>query len=182
VISAVLGAAKVTPYSIAWRLFLIPPAAMAVVFPFLWPAYAEAIASGDREWVFRTLRLTTLGAATVGGVLSLALVVTGERVIATLAGVENVPPFPVLAWMGAWSFLLSWMNAIACFLNAAGQLRVQAVFGAIGAGANVLLSIAWAREYGLSGVIAATVVTYALVIVGPSLAEARRTYRRLAEG
>jgi O-antigen/teichoic acid export membrane protein len=179
VIAGVLGAEAVTPYAVAWRLFTLPSLGMAVAFPYLWPAYAEALAAGDRAWALRALRASVIRSAVAGALLALPLVAFGPPLIAAWAGPAAVPSRALLLWMGAWSFLLSWMGAVACFLNAAGRLRVQAVAGLAAAAANLLLSIAWARRYGVEGVIAATVVVYCVAIVPTSVAAAWRTVRRL---
>ena len=51
VVSHYLGAAQVTPYSVTWRLVGLTAMLQSLVFPALWPAYAEAYARGDYAWM-----------------------------------------------------------------------------------------------------------------------------------
>jgi O-antigen/teichoic acid export membrane protein len=62
--------------------------------------------------------------------------------------------------MGAWSMVSVAMNVMGCLLNATGHVRSQSFYGALAALVNLWLSIAWAPTFGLTGVIAATVVAY----------------------
>ncbi|HUI83217.1 MAG TPA: oligosaccharide flippase family protein [Candidatus Binatia bacterium] len=47
IVSHYLGAAEVTPYSTTWRLVGVAALLQSLIFPALWPAYAEAWAKGD---------------------------------------------------------------------------------------------------------------------------------------
>ncbi len=47
VVSHYLGAAEVTPYSVTWRLVGVAALLPSLIFPALWPAYAEAYARRD---------------------------------------------------------------------------------------------------------------------------------------
>ena len=47
VISHYLGAAQVTPYNVTWRFVGLTAVLHSLIFPALWPAYAEANARGD---------------------------------------------------------------------------------------------------------------------------------------
>ena len=47
VVSHYLGAAEVTPYSVTWRLVGLAALLQSLIFPALWPAYAEAYARRD---------------------------------------------------------------------------------------------------------------------------------------
>lgn len=179
IIAHVLGAAQVTPYSVSWKLFTLPSMALALAFPYLCPAYVEAFARGDRVWIRRTFRLSVLISLSMAIAIAVPLVVFGRPLIAAWAGKQATPSFAVLAWMALWSVVFAGMNPVACILNAAGRLKEQAIFAGTSALANVGLSILWAPRYGISGVIAATVVSYALLAAIPIWAAAARLLARL---
>ena len=61
VVSHYLGAAEVTPYSVTWRLVGLAAVLQSLIFPALWPAYAEAYARRDYGWIRRTFSLTMKG-------------------------------------------------------------------------------------------------------------------------
>ena len=50
IIAQTLGAAAVTPYSVAAKLFSVSPLLSDVALAPLWPAYGEAMARGDANW------------------------------------------------------------------------------------------------------------------------------------
>ncbi len=179
IIARVLGASQVTPYSVAFRLFTLPGLGLSLAFPYLWAAYAEALARGDNGWVLRTLRLTTTAATIVGAVVSLPLVVFGREIIRLWAGAAATPPMAVLAWMGLWSLVLAPANSVVCLLNAAGRVRWQVWTGVLCAVANVMVSVWWARVFGISGVIAATVTTYLAISAIPLAIVGGRVVRSL---
>jgi O-antigen/teichoic acid export membrane protein len=179
IIAKILGPEQVTPYAVSWRFMTLPSAIIGLVFPYLWPAYGEALARGDVTWVRKTLARTTSGAALVGLFVSMPMVVWGQQVVRWWAGEAAVPTRTLLVWMGLWGLIAAPMSAISCFLNASGKLRVQVAFGLVTAASNVTLSIILARRFGSTGVIAATVLTYAASSLVPALVQARMAVRQL---
>ena len=61
VVSHYLGAAQVTPYNVTWRLVMLTAVLQSLIFPALWPAYAEAYARRDYAWMRRAFRFTLRG-------------------------------------------------------------------------------------------------------------------------
>ncbi len=61
VVSHYLGAAEVTPYSVTWRLVGMATLLQSLIFPALWPAYAEAYARHDYGWIRHTFSFTMKG-------------------------------------------------------------------------------------------------------------------------
>ncbi len=173
IIARLLGAEQVTPYSVTWRLFAYTTLVQTLVFPALWPAYAEAVARGDGPWIKRTLRLNMLFSVGITAVLLLPLLLYGTTIINWWAGSSAVPPQPLLYWMGAWSLLFALMQPSACLLNGCGRVRWQALYALVTAVANIGLSIILVTHWGVTGAIAATVLTYSLCTVVPQLFETR---------
>ena len=56
VIAHYLGASQVTPYAVTFSLFAIATGLQTLAYPSLWPAYTEAYAQRDYDWIHRTLR------------------------------------------------------------------------------------------------------------------------------
>jgi O-antigen/teichoic acid export membrane protein len=82
--------------------------------------------------------------------------------------------------MAVWSVVSAGMNAVACLLNASEEITAQAICGTLTAACNVALSIVLARYYGITGVIAATVLSYLVFAVVPLSIETGRFLRRAA--
>ena len=179
IIARVLGAGQVTPYSVTWSLFGLTQVLTVAAFPYLWAAYGEALARGDVGWVTRMLRRSLVMGTAAAALLLLPLVLAGEPLIRIWAGPEAVPPQALLWWMAVWYLINTPAQAIAAFLNAAGKTAVQAWSGIATAVANVVLSILLARRFGITGVIAATVLSYMALSAPPVVAATLRTVRDL---
>ena len=54
VVTHYLGPAEVVPYSVAWRFCNYAIVAQALISPSLWPAFSEAFARNDLDWIRRT--------------------------------------------------------------------------------------------------------------------------------
>ena len=91
VVSHYLGAAEVTPYSVTWRLVAFGAVLQSLLFPALWPAYAEAHARGDAAWIRRTYSLTMKGTLLLNVTLAAGILLFGQAVIRYWAGAAAVP-------------------------------------------------------------------------------------------
>ena len=178
VIAHFLGATQVTPYAVTFSLFAIATGLQTLAYPNLWPAYTEAYAQRDYEWIRKTLRsnfkfsfLTTT--AIVG-----FLTIFGSEIIRLWAGAAAVPPFPVIIWMALWRLMLSTLLVGSCLLNATGHLKGMTIYGTITAVLNLTLSILLAKLYGITGVIAATVIAFAVANYLPTFLEVRNVLRK----
>src|SRR5713101_1813341 len=73
VISHALGASAVPQFALPDRILMLAPGAVSLVATSLWPAFAEAMARGDRAWVERTLKRSL--ALAVGGTAAVSAVI-----------------------------------------------------------------------------------------------------------
>jgi O-antigen/teichoic acid export membrane protein len=175
IIAQVLGAREVTPYSVTWRLFSYASLLQVLAIPALWPAYADAFARKDYPWVQQTYgyNLKIALGSTIACVV--VLLIVAKRFIALWAGPAAVPSSGLIFGMGAWSILsvVSWCES--CLLGAAGRVKGQAIYSAIGAAVNIAVSIWFCKVFGLIGVILGTLCAYSVCIVIPQTIEVRRT-------
>jgi O-antigen/teichoic acid export membrane protein len=167
VVGHYLGAAQVTPYNVTWRLVGLTAVLQSMVFPALWPAYAEAYERRDLAWMRRTFRLVMR--TTLGYSLSFAVVfvVFGKPLIRLWAGEAAVPSTILLATMAAWAIISACMTAESCLLAAVGRTRLQGVLSIVAAAVNLALSIVLIQRIGAVGVIAGTILSYLVVLVVP---------------
>lgn len=179
IIAHYLGASQVTPYSITYRLFSYALLLQSFVLPALWPAFGEALARKDVHWIKRTLRYNLTLSPIIAALSSLPFVLLGKAIILVWAGVEAVPPFTLLVWMGAWGIIYATMNAVGCFLNGVGHLQGQTIYGLATAIANIIITILLVKPYGINGVIAGTVLAYLICAVVPALVETKIVLNRL---
>lgn len=184
VVGHYLGAAEVTPYSVTWRLVGLAALLQSLIFPALWPAYAEAYARRDYTWIRRTFSVTMKGTVALNLACVVVLMLFGRTIIRVWAGPAAVPTRPLLLAMGVWALISGFMSVESCLLAALNRVREQAVLSIVAAIVNLALSIALVRAIGSVGVIGGTILSYLLVLVVPQSVIVRGLFKRelAAEG
>jgi O-antigen/teichoic acid export membrane protein len=167
IIAHVLGQSAVAQYSVASKLFEGLLAVIAVFVAPLWPAYAEAAARGDREWVRRTLLRSLWITAALITVVVIALIVSGKFLMTLWLGEALTYSVPLFLAYGLWTVLKSLGNTLAAFLNGMGQLKSQAALAVTFAAASVFAKIYLAGKWGVAGVPLALVGCYAPIMLLP---------------
>jgi O-antigen/teichoic acid export membrane protein len=178
VVSHYLGAAEVTPYSVTWRLVGLAALLQSLIFPALWPAYAEAYARRDYGWIRRTFSFTMKATLALNLACVLVLALFGKTVIRVWAGPAAVPTSYLLLAMGVWAVINGFMSVESCLLAALNRTREQAVLSIIAAVVNIALSIALVRQIGSLGVIGGTILSYLFVLIVPQSMLVRDVFRR----
>lgn len=173
IIAHYLGAAAVTPYSVTFRLFAYATLIQSLASVSLWPAYTEAAARKDFAWIRGVFKKNLKWNLLIAIGLVIVLTIFGRTIIQFWAGPAAVPPFAVVIWMGVWGIILSYLHVVGCLLNATGKVTRMSVYGVITAILNVILSIWLVRLYGISGVIAGTVIAYTIASCIPILIDVR---------
>lgn len=178
IIARMLGAEAVTPYSITWRLFNYASLLMSFTAPVLWPAYAEANARGDVNWMRRAFFRSTATNFVITTALCLLLVLIGQWFVRIWTGsTEAVAPFMVFVGMALWNMISVLTTASFTLLGSLGRLRWPVVYGVLAALANIVFSIVFAQWYGITGVIWATVLAYVIFNLAPSIIQTVRILR-----
>jgi O-antigen/teichoic acid export membrane protein len=177
VINQVLGPEQVTQYAVPFYLFNLAPLLLNLVLGPLWPAYAEAAARGDADWVRHTLSRSVKIALLVTGLPALILVLFGAPIMHLWVGDKVVPAFQLLLALGILSVIMAVSNALAMFMNGLNFLGLQVIGGSIMAVTNIGLKIVFAGRIGVSGVAYATVVAQVLCVLIPCLVYVPRVLR-----
>jgi O-antigen/teichoic acid export membrane protein len=177
IISHYLSPAQVTPYSITWRLVNYIAIAQTFLFPALWPAYSEAYANGQLDWIRRTygrVRKLTILLLVAGCSL---MVFAGRTIIRIWAGPAAIPSETLVCLMCVWIIIYAVTTNQSCLMGATFRTGKQATVAVLAAALNLTLSIVWVRPMGTSGVLLATVVSYLVFIVAVQTHEVRRILR-----
>ena len=178
IVSHYLGAAEVTPYSVTWRLVGLAAILQSLIFPALWPAYAEAYARRDFLWIRRTFAATMKGTVALNTFCVAILLLFGRSLIRLWAGPAAVPTTALLLAMGTWALINGFMSVESCLLAALNRTREQAVLSIIAAALNIALSLWLVRHIGSLGVIGGTILSYLFVLVVPQSLIVRRVWKR----
>ena len=126
-ISAIRGPEDAGTYAIVQRLFSIIPMGLALIWAPLWPIYRQALSAGDRDWVNRTLRWSTLTAVSFAAIGGTAISIFFNTIETLWLKQPIYPPTPLLIGFAAWAIFEALGNSLATLLNAASILRFQVV-------------------------------------------------------
>jgi O-antigen/teichoic acid export membrane protein len=180
VISRFLGPSEVTPYSVTFRLFAYSTLVQQFFFASLWPAYAEAAARKDIEWVRGVLRKNLKGSLAIAILILAMLCPFGRQIIRWWAGPAAVPGFAVIIWMTIWNLMLAHLYPLSCLLEATGNIRKLSIYVSVTAILNIIFSVFLVTRFGISGVIAGTVLAYAVCSYPLTIVDTRRVLRQFA--
>jgi O-antigen/teichoic acid export membrane protein len=163
VIAQILGAAAVAMYAVPQKLFSLVTMVVSMAIGPLWPAYGEALARGDVEWVRRVFRgsLWLVLGITVPSCTLLAL--AGPWILRVFFGKSLHAPTSLLIVLAVWGVVSAVSTVASVLLNGAGVLKVQIVLSVFASLANLGLSIFFTRRFGVMGVCLGSIVTQLLI-------------------
>ena len=179
IIGHFLGAARVPSYSLTYNLFGYTSLVQSTSFNYFWVAYSDAIARHDIDWVRRTFRLNLAVSIcfTLAAVVPLIFIARPFINLWTAGAVT--PQYDLVLWMAAWSMINAFCSPIASLLAAAAHMRAQVIYSTVSAVINIILSIYLVSTWGISGVIAGTVISYMLFICVPASFDVVILFRKL---
>lgn len=164
VISSTLGAAAVTPYNLAQRLFnLFAVVQNAFMLP-LWPAYSDANAKGEYGWMRSTLSRSIIATLVISISPMLVGAVFFEPIINLWVGSQ--PDQPIMPSAGLIFLLFLW-NAVVFIQQPFGYLlagvshvKRLTLFSVASALISVPLMFFLVNFYGKEGVVLALLIGY----------------------
>jgi O-antigen/teichoic acid export membrane protein len=179
VIAQVLGANSVSQYAIPLKLFQLIPTILGFFMFSLWPAYGEALARGDIDWIkktyWRSLRFTAVCAVSC----AVILLIVATPIIHTWVGRSITPTILLLVGLTIGSIVNSLIGPVSAFMNGTRVLVFQVVTWSVMAGTNLGISIFLTKRIGLSGVIYGSIVSQILFILIPAFWYIPRFINRL---
>lgn len=180
ILTRFIGLAAVAEYSVTQRLFTGTSINQLFLLP-LWPAFGEAVASGDHVWARKALHRTLW--------ISLALSAGSATIIALLAGpiatvwvpqVQRAPPALLLGFI-AVSVVNAYTGTLSVFLNNRKTLRGQLWFYSAASLTALAAKLWFVGSLGISGVLWGTFAGYGLFYTYPAWRLANRTLNDLAK-
>ena len=167
IIANMLGPSAVSQYAICMQLFMAIPMFMALLWTPLWPAYREALASGDTAWVRRVLVKSLKLALLVGLPSAVILIAFAQQIIRFWVGEDLVPTVLLLFGCGIWMVFVLVGNVLAMFLNAIQWIRVQIAIAVCTGICNILITIFLIDKIGVEGAIYGTVLSFLICTLLP---------------
>ena len=133
----------------------------------LWPAYGEAIARGDHDWVKQTLYRSIILSVGLAAFLSTVLVFAGPWLLKLWVGKEINPPFLLILGLGTWKVVEAGGNAMAMFLNGANVVGLQIGLASAMGGTAIVLKVLLVGRFGVSGAPWSVIVAYCVFVILP---------------
>jgi len=167
IIAKMIGLGAVAEYSVCMQMFLVIPMVMGLLWAPLWPAYREALASGDTVWLKQVFYKSIKLACIVGIPASALLVVFGQEIIRVWVGDAVLPSPLLLAGCGLWVSMLVVGSAMAMLLNGLQVIKIQIMVAVSASILNVCLSIWLISKIGLEGAVYGSVIAYLVCAIIP---------------
>lgn len=178
-IAHMLGASAVAGYSVCMKVFMSATIVFGLVLAPLWPAYREALGSGDGAWVRRVYYRSLRWSLTLSIPLAALLVLSGKELIALWVGPSVVPSQGLLLGCGAWMILYTIGMGLGALLNSLQLLILQTVMASLSTIANVGLTIMLIPRWGVEGAVWGSVISYLACSLIPWLLVVRYKLGRL---
>jgi len=163
IIATQKGGDAVVPYGVAFRLMGLPLSLLLSIPNALWPAYTEARARGDWEWMRSMYRRTTVVTMLIASLIAVCLFVWGQEFILVWAGPNARGSQWLMGGLCLYLVLGQWSNCNGVILNAISRPREQAFSALFEAALNVALSLYLIRIWGIAGVAWGTALASLLV-------------------
>jgi O-antigen/teichoic acid export membrane protein len=181
IISATLGAAAVTPYNLVQRLFnLFAMVQNAFMLP-LWPAYSQAKARREFDWMRHALHRSVRATALCCVVPMVASACVAPQLIHLWVGTGEAQPGPLLIWLlCAWNALAFFQQPYSYLLAGVSEIRRITLYSVLSALTSTALMLALARPLGTPGVVIGLIVGYLPFNFIGNLVETRRYLRTAA--
>jgi O-antigen/teichoic acid export membrane protein len=167
VVARVLGSDAVPDLAIPFKMFNLVAVGIAILVGPLWPAYAEAVAVGDVDWVRATLRRSLLAVLSIAVPACTALVIFGDSLLDLWVGGAVESSTALLVGLGVWTVLGGTGATVAMFMNALGALKIQVILAFLFTAFNLPLSIILVSRIGVAGAIWGTVISYVVFVAIP---------------
>lgn len=162
IITQTLGSSAVGVFGVAYRLISLPMMLVQMMVNPLMPAYAEARARGDWDWIKKTLK-STLIMTTLG---SIAIVVPlcffAKTIIHYWATPEMIPSDGLIWTLGIYVVVACAVTPVSVLMYGLERVGGQAIMAFLNAILNVGLGIILTRQFGITGMAAAMVIAFTL--------------------
>jgi O-antigen/teichoic acid export membrane protein len=180
IIAQILGAKSVAGYEIVKKIFLFSMVTQFIIQP-LWPAFAEALESGDIVWARKTLGKGIFLSTLIILIITFPFLIFGRPIIVLWVGEDFLPSWSLLFGFYAFVVLANYGGVMSTFLNSGPLIAKQTFFVGIASISALVLKIILSLKFGISGIIWATVIGYGVFYIIPSYRLAYKYLDRLED-
>lgn len=124
------GTSAIVPFTVTQRMIGAAGVLLAVLLAPLWPAYGEALARGDIDWVKKTFKRSLTLAAYIALPVFFAIAIFGLNIIEFwIDNNKATPSWSLLMACNFWSLLHAWNSICSMFLNGINKMKGQGIYG-----------------------------------------------------
>ena len=176
IISYLFGAKAVGSYAVMAKIHGVLIIAQIFTLP-LWPAFAEAISSGDYVWARRTFYRTLLVCSLIGLFTACLIGFGSFALVRFWVGPEMIPTISLAAGFATWAFVLNIFAALAALMSNVHMIRTLTKLTTAAALSALVLKFFLATNFGIEGIVWASSIAYGVVTV-PALYIASKTLNK----
>jgi O-antigen/teichoic acid export membrane protein len=167
IIARRMGASAMASYGVTQKLFLGSMVMGFISAPF-WPAFGEALARGDAQWVYGTLKRLLKLSVICGAAVGLPLVIFGKWIVHSWAGQAVVPSTGLLIAFALWGAVGAYGGVLTAILNNPRLILRQVGLYSLASLCALGLKFYLVRYYGQAGPVYATVIAYGILFCWPA--------------
>jgi O-antigen/teichoic acid export membrane protein len=168
IIDRILGPQSVTEYAVPYRAFTAVATLAVLPMLALWPAYTDAFARHDHDWLRRTFFRTLVAMSALGIILGVVALAFARPILHAWVGNDTHFSNALLWGFALWLPTYCAGNALAVYFNALDIVRFQVITVGAMVVSNVVLSIVLVHAWGVSGAIYGSLISYAALVIVPS--------------
>lgn len=177
IVAFAADADAVAVYTVHQKYFSPLSFLAAIILTPLWPAYAEALAAGENQWIKRIFQRSILYLFLIALLVSAVLVFFAPAVLRLWVGEQVAADTALLIGLGLWVTIDLLGKAISMFLNGLGLIREQLWIAIVFVPVCLVLKYWFVRQWGPAGIPFAAALAYLLVHATPYALLVRRWYR-----
>ncbi len=168
IIANQLGIEEVAVFSVGFRLMKIFTSPMDAFINPLLPAFNDAIAEGDYNWV-KIIFYKVLKTISILSILfAIGVVAIGNPILAVWVGDTVILPYAFLMAIGFYIFYSNWNSAISYIMLTPLFIRKFIKFYIVAVVVSLVLKFYLCSQFGLSGVLIGTIIGMTLFFFVPS--------------
>ncbi len=160
IINYYFGGEQVTIYNIAFKYFMFVTMGMGIILEPYWSAFTSATTYNDNKWIKRSIK-NLLKISALASIAVIFMIFVADQVYLLWVGDSIKVPFLLTILMAVKTIIHVFMQPLTMYINGVGKVKMQLYIGMTAAIINIPLSILLAVnfEFGISGVILATIMT-----------------------
>ena len=165
-IAYVSSPTDVTNYNVAYKLLNCAMMVYTIITAPLWPAYTDAYARGDYEWM-KNMRKKMERVLVISIFGCITLILLSQPIYQIWVGDSVDVPFMMTLFVGIYVIVFCWMNLNGTLIVGMGKIQLETFLVLIGMILHIPLSISLCNYIGVYGVLISLIsinLLYAIVM------------------